>query len=91
MICLIKPQFEAGKENVEKGGVVRDSKVHQEVIINVIEYAKTLDYSIKGLTFSSIKGPAGNIEYLVWLTTEAIENTYDVSEIVKVAFETLNN
>ena len=90
MICLIKPQFEAGKEKVEKGGVVRDPKTHIEVIQNVIEYAKGLNYSIKGLTNSSIKGPAGNIEYLVWLTTEDIKNDYDISQIVLSAFENLN-
>ena len=90
MICLIKPQFEAGKEKVEKGGVVRDPKTHIEVIQNVIDYAKGLNYSIKGLTYSSIKGPAGNIEYLVWLTTETIENDYNINEIVSSAFENLN-
>ncbi len=89
MICLIKPQFEAGKEKVEKGGVVRDKKTHQEVIKNVIECAKSLKYSIKGLTYSSIKGPAGNIEYLIWLSTEEIENNYDIEEIVHSAFENL--
>lgn len=90
MICLIKPQFEAGKEKVEKGGVVRNPKTHKEVIENVIECASSLDYSIKGLTYSSIKGPAGNIEYLIWLTTENIKNDYDISQIVTVAFENLN-
>ena len=90
MICLIKPQFEAGKDKVEKGGVVRDPKTHIEVIKNVIDYAKGLNYSIKGLTYSSIKGPAGNIEYLVWLTTEIIENDYDIAQIVASAYENLN-
>ena len=90
MICLIKPQFEAGKDKVEKGGVVRDPKTHVEVINNVIEYAKNIGYSIKGLTYSSIKGPAGNIEYLVWLTTETIENDYNINEIVTNAFNNLN-
>ena len=52
MVCLIKPQFEAGKEKVEKGGVIRDKKVHIEVIENVINFAKKLDYKINGLTFS---------------------------------------
>lgn len=51
MVCLIKPQFEAGKENVEKGGVVKDPKVHEEVIENVINFAKNLEYSINDLTF----------------------------------------
>ena len=91
MICLIKPQFEAGKENVEKGGVVRNSKTHIEVIESVIKCAKELEYSIKGLTYSSIKGPAGNIEYLIWLTTEQVENNYNISEIVDSAFTNLNN
>lgn len=89
MICLIKPQFEAGKENVEKGGVVRDKKVHIEVITNVIECAKNLNYKVNGLTFSSIKGPSGNIEYLIWLSTEN-ETSYDISSTVDEAFEVLN-
>lgn len=67
MICLIKPQFEAGKEKVEKGGVIRDPKVHEEVIENIAAHAKSLGYSIKGLTQSPIKGPAGNVEYLIHL------------------------
>ena len=90
MICLIKPQFEAGKDKVEKGGVVRDPKIHKEVIENVIECAKSLAYSIKGLTYSSIKGPAGNIEYLIWLTTEDIANDYNISDIIDSAFSNLN-
>ena len=90
MICLIKPQFEAGKDKVEKGGVVRDPKIHKEVIENVIECAKSLTYSIKGLTYSSIKGPAGNIEYLIWLTTEDIENDYNIPDIIDSAFSNLN-
>ncbi len=90
MICLIKPQFEAGKDKVEKGGVVRDKNTHIEVIENVINYAQQLGYSIKGLTYSSIKGPAGNIEYLVWFTTEDIESTYNINDIVNTAFEVLN-
>ncbi len=88
MICLIKPQFEAGKEKVEKGGVVRDKKVHAEVIENVINCAKSLGYKINGLTYSSIKGPSGNIEYLVWLSTsESCE--FNIETVVKEAFEVL--
>ncbi len=90
MICLIKPQFEAGKENVEKGGVVRNKKIHEEVILKVIEFAKSLDYSIKGLTYSSIKGPSGNIEYLVWLSTANAESDFDIKNIVDEAFKILN-
>lgn len=91
MVCLIKPQFEAGKEKVEKGGVVRNKKTHEEVIDNVINFARHLDYSIKGLTFSSIKGPSGNIEYLVWLSTEDNGIDVNISDVVNLAFDTLNN
>jgi 23S rRNA (cytidine1920-2'-O)/16S rRNA (cytidine1409-2'-O)-methyltransferase len=89
MICLIKPQFEAGKDKVEKGGVVRDKNTHYEVIQNVIDCAKSLNYSIKGLTYSAIKGPAGNIEYLIWLSTENSETAYDIKNIIESAFENL--
>lgn len=92
MICLIKPQFEAGKEKVEKGGVVRDKKVHKEVIENVLEFAQKLNYTIRGLTYSSIKGPSGNIEYLVWLSTEPSEKTsFDIQKIVEDAHSNLNS
>ena len=91
MVLLIKPQFEAGKELVEKGGVVRDKKVHIQVIENVINYARQLDYGIKGLTYSSIKGPSGNIEYLLWITTEKAEfELNSIPLIVEDAFENLN-
>ncbi len=89
MICLIKPQFEAGKEKIEKGGVVKDKKVHEEVILKVADFAKNLGYSIKGLTYSSIKGPAGNIEYLIWISTEKSDIPYDVKKIVEEAHEML--
>lgn len=90
MILLIKPQFEAGKEKVEKGGVVRDKKVHTEVINNVIEYAKSINYTINGLTYSSIKGPSGNIEYLLWLSTKSgLEFNPDPQSVVNEAFEVL--
>ena len=92
MICLIKPQFEAGKELVEKGGVIRDKKTHISVISQVIDCAKELDYSIKGLTYSSIKGPKGNIEYLIYLSTAKDESyEFDISEIVESAHTNLNN
>ena len=92
MICLIKPQFEAGKEKVEKGGVVRDKQVHEEVIKNVIDCAESLDYKVKGLTYSSIKGPSGNIEYLIWISLGSDEkaNEYSIFETVNSAFENLN-
>lgn len=92
MICLIKPQFEAGKEKVEKGGVVKNKKVHKEVIENVINFAKNIGYSINGLTYSSIKGPSGNIEYLVWLSTKNSEQEkFDIETTVNEAHNILNN
>lgn len=89
-ICLIKPQFEAGKELVEKGGVVKDKNVHKEVINNVIACIRELDYNIFGLTHSSIKGPAGNIEYLIWFGYGGVGFTPDVSAIVEEAHNILN-
>lgn len=90
MVCLIKPQFEAGKEFVEKGGVVKDKNVHEQVINNVINCVNSLDYAIKGLTYSSIKGPAGNIEYLIWFSTENIEDNYsDIKNLVEEAHKNL--
>lgn len=89
MICLIKPQFEAGKDNIEKGGVVKDKKIHCQVIENIAEFAKNLGYSIKGLTYSSIKGPAGNIEYLIWLSTNPSDFQYNIENIVNSAHEAL--
>ncbi|MEG1758052.1 MAG: TlyA family RNA methyltransferase [Oscillospiraceae bacterium] len=64
-ICLIKPQFEAGRENVGKNGVVRDKAVHISVIENVFSYLRSVGFGVLGLTYSPIKGPKGNIEYLV--------------------------
>lgn len=91
MICLIKPQFEAGKEQVEKGGVVKNKAVHAEVIQNVIDCIKETGYTIKGLTYSSIKGPAGNIEYLIWFTTQKEEETISpIEEIVSNAHKDLD-
>ncbi len=71
MVCLIKPQFEAGREKVGKKGVVRDPKVHAEVVHKVIDYADMIGFAVKGLTYSPVKGPEGNIEYLLWLEKRA--------------------
>ena len=65
--ALIKPQFEAGKDKVGKKGVVRDPVVHLEVIQRIVEFSQELGFAVRGLTFSPVKGPEGNIEYLVWL------------------------
>ena len=67
MVCLVKPQFEAGKDKVGKKGVVRDPLIHREVIRKVIDCAAELGFWVRGLDFSPIKGPEGNIEYLLFL------------------------
>lgn len=67
VVCLVKPQFEAGREQVGKKGVVRDKKVHLEVICNIMEFAINVGFQILELSFSPIKGPEGNIEYLLYL------------------------
>lgn len=66
-VCLIKPQFEAGREKVGKKGVVRDVNVHIEVIENIVGFAASQKFKVLGLSFSPVKGPEGNIEYLVYL------------------------
>lgn len=68
MVCLIKPQFEAGRDKVGKKGVVREPEIHREVICKVIDYADSIGFGVDALTYSPIKGPEGNIEYLVLLT-----------------------
>lgn len=70
MVCLIKPQFEAGKEKVGKKGVVTDIEVHKEVMEKVIIFAAELGFGIRGLDYSPIKGPEGNIEYLLYMQKE---------------------
>ena len=86
MVCLIKPQFEAGREKVGKKGVVKDPAVHKEVIEKVIEFAKNLGFSIKGLSYSPVKGPEGNIEYLLYLVQKPEEQDFiSVDEVVEAA------
>ena len=67
LICLIKPQFEAGKEQVGKGGIVKDGHIHEKVIQKVIDTATEEGFRVEGLTYSPVKGAKGNIEYLLWL------------------------
>lgn len=92
MICLIKPQFEAGKEWIEKGGVVKNPQTHIMVIENVVNCVHSLGYKIVGLTHSSIKGPAGNIEYLIYITNQNIaEIGFQPDLTVERAHLELNN
>ena len=92
IVCLIKPQFEAGREKVGKHGVVRDKKVHKEVIDMVISYAQSINLYVSGLTFSPVKGPEGNIEYLAYLKKQPSleEVVIDVDKVVEESHATLD-
>lgn len=82
MVCLIKPQFEAGRDKVGKKGVVREANIHEEVVRKIIDYSDFIGFDILHLDFSPIKGPEGNIEYLVHLkkNPEKIEGTAEITE-----------
>lgn len=87
MVCLIKPQFEAGREKVGKKGVVRDPAVHREVIAKVMDFAALLHFSVLGLTWSPIKGPEGNIEYLIFIQKEEQPEAYESEQAAEAALE----
>lgn len=92
-VCLIKPQFEAGKEKVGKKGVVRDQKVHVEVVENITNFAVECGFTLKGVTFSPIKGPEGNIEYLMYIEkSEAPEREVDfsITDLIEESHQVLN-
>lgn len=90
VLCLIKPQFEAGKEKVGKKGVVRDPAVHKEVLDDFVALTKEINFKILGLTFSPVKGPEGNIEFLAHLTLADVEGLEpDTVLVVSQAHETL--
>lgn len=91
MVCLIKPQFEAGREKVGKKGVVRDKSVHREVIEMVMDYAQSIGFRLLHLDFSPIKGPEGNIEYLLHMTKNENVNTeeLDVKTVVEQSHQEL--
>jgi len=97
LVCLIKPQFEAGREKVGKKGVVRDLSTHEEVIREVVNFALNMGFKLKGLSYSPIKGPEGNIEYLMYITKawdgnalkhEDIERL--IGDVVRISHESLN-
>lgn len=92
-VCLIKPQFEAGKEKVGKKGVVRDLNVHLEVVENVINLALENGFSVMGLQFSPIKGPEGNIEYLIYLNKSqepVVSDDVNAKELVNMSHTELD-
>lgn len=91
-VCLIKPQFEAGKENVGKKGVVRDKNVHIAVIEKIIELVKENKFTLLGLDFSPIKGPEGNIEYLCYIQKDSVDTAFEVmsaNAVVDASYEAL--
>ncbi len=96
VVCLIKPQFEAGREKVGKKGVVRDKNVHIEVIEMVVEFAKSIGFNVLNLDFSPIKGPEGNIEYLLHIEKGENADTINktdldlINKIVEKAHGTLD-
>jgi len=93
LVCLVKPQFEAGREQVGKKGIVRDKKVHKEVIENVVKYALDNNLNPVGLTYSPVTGAKGNIEYLLYLSKEPQEeglvNDEVIDNIVNASHEEL--
>lgn len=93
VVALIKPQFEAGREHVGKKGVVRDPNIHRDVINKIVDLAQGLQLKILGLGFSPIKGPEGNIEYLLFLTNSEnlVANEYNIDLIVSAAHDSLSN
>ena len=90
VLCLIKPQFEAGREKVGKKGVVREPATHKEVLDDFVSLADALNFKILGLTFSPVKGPEGNIEFLGHLSLADVEGIHpDTGAVVAQAHETL--
>ena len=87
MVCLIKPQFEAGRDKVGKKGVVREPQIHEEVVKKIIDYADFIGFDILHLDYSPIKGPEGNIEYLVHIrkNMEKLQNTAEITEALAEA------
>ena len=85
-ICLIKPQFEAGREKVGKKGVVREKATHIEVIENVLAFTKEMGFSVRGLDFSPVRGPEGNIEYLMYIRKSDEESCdFDIPALVELS------
>ena len=90
IVALIKPQFEAGREQVGKKGVVKDIKVHYEVIKKILDFARSIDLHVAGLSFSPIKGPEGNIEYLAYLKKAECEDNITDEKIQEIVDKSHN-
>ena len=91
IIALVKPQFEAGRKNVGKGGVVRHPHIHVQVLQDIIQFAQEIDWPVMGLTYSPIQGRAGNIEFLLWMNRNLEERSPDwrddIAHVVQQAHE----
>ncbi|MBW4828805.1 MAG: TlyA family RNA methyltransferase [Clostridiaceae bacterium] len=83
IICLVKPQFEAGKEKVGKKGIIRDSKIHEEVLNSIYEFCEEISLQVKDATYSPVKGTTGNIEYLFYLTKGLDKTDNEIKEKLK--------
>ena len=91
VVALIKPQFEAGREKVGKKGVVRDINVHKEVVMDIVTFLIKEEFNILGVSFSPIKGPEGNIEYLVYFSKDKNkESVFEIEDIEKIVNESHN-
>lgn len=87
-VALIKPQFEASREEVGKKGVVKDKNIHKKVIQKIVDFSKEIGFKVIGLDFSPIKGPEGNIEFLIYLSKNDLEiGQYDIDKVVEQAHE----
>lgn len=93
IVCLIKPQFEAGREKVGKKGVVRETSTHVEVVQMIVDYARSIGFRTLNLSYSPIKGPEGNIEYLLHITKSqsAVDSDFDVKALVAESHEALGS
>ncbi len=89
VVCLIKPQFEAGREKVGKKGVVRDPEVHSQVLAEVTGDAGRLGFFLRGLTYSPVRGPEGNIEYLAWFDQIGPACQTDLEQVVRLSHQAL--
>ena len=85
IVALVKPQFEAGRERVGRGGVIRDPAVHRQVLTDLLEWAVAHGFTVRGLTASPLRGPAGNVEFLAHLTAESGGTTAAIEPLVTAA------
>lgn len=90
IICLIKPQFEAGQRDIGKGGIVKDPTVHQRVLLDILSFAQQISLTIRGLIQSPIKGHEGNTEFLAWLQKQSSSTALSMEDITTLATKALN-